>query len=1185
MLNATEAGLTAAQYTDIQEFKKFPAYSILLERYNLSFSQAGDESRTVAGTDAAVNATYLIRAYYASGNLYIETSTDGATWTNRHTDSSDVDHTVPPSLFVTGTTVVCFYYTDAGVIAYVTSSDSGETFGSEQTVGSQSNVEFLAAVSAAKVHVFSHDAPNGRLHYWENDGGWSQTDSAIYWPHLITGFDAITIGSKDLLVFSTLLQTRYGSTRQGIVGMWQANSRWSEHWAIDVVDESETWLYRKWPRLTTNSTLYFLTYYGSDGTEDYPIADRMISRSKNGDYWERPTYSVCSESGAASLLVLDNDAYVVGTGITFISDATRFVGYSPGSGDAAYFGDLTPFVVKGFRSEMGKMRQTTLTLGDEARTLESNWFSGTSTLLLDIDLGWQDEGTALRVPYSIEEVDYARIVDTPNIQDVQISSRDRLAWLFDDTRATDHYKEWLSQLLGRDVFRDETDTGYGGLRHTATDGGYFETENDRLKLKTTNETRQAHNTFTTKMGNGVIRSGVLFATAANDEIVGLTFRCEDWDNYFRLAYENNDDKIHLRRVVDSVVGGSLVSTSALSWSADTDYYLMVKFRYKHITAYYSTDGVTWTQAFAYEDDSSRAHAAEMIEGYVGYIGYGFSDEDEDGYDYDPPGDWGYWDPWPPEEFGQTGALLSGDGSEGVWYLPPNAGTWLERDGTLTGGNDDTEQLGWDPWWFTPQKQNSSDPERAITWRCHVGKLYRSDDNGLTWADKTPSTDPPNDWGDVTAPTVADVTFVQRIDSIYDKDLHIWIAAWQETDSGDLKWRSWFLKTTDDGETYTWYSIQGEMVNIGWFHVQSLHDFDDSEDPARITLTDGENAYGDHPPPYYDGDYATFRNSSDNKTGRWDMDLGRSIPDVTQIRGYLSFFTFPSGHWPDVYFEGSPDASVWTNFGILSSESTSWKWHTEDNAAITIRYVRVRCKSGSNVFHYGRGIYADSFQVYSTGESITDTEYRLLWADLDSESGDYLWCTAYRDGHLYIQRRLVSDLSCDRETDLGEATEAEVDAKAWIAYPMTPFGDASKCYVFGRMDAPASLSGTQHIIKTTDAASTFSSVESGWSTDYCSAFRAGQPLDDQDTLIAIRRKSGGGSTVYYGLAGASIASIGDVSIQVNVDGLTVSNTGDIGIASDAAGSIMVMVIHPPYNTWLDITFNHPATGAVNSLVYL
>lgn len=144
----------------------------------------------------------------------------------------------------------------------------------------------------------------------------------------------------------------------------------------------------------------------------------------------------------------------------------------------------------------------------------------------------------------------------------------------------------------------------------------------------------------------------------------------------------------------------------------------------------------------------------------------------------------------------SGRLMAFDNIQGCYVR----GSWQERNGSLGGSAIQDQHAGLDPWWFTSAKQATFNPASAILWKCDVGAIYRSTNQGVSWTNMTPGTDPPNDASDTPAPEATDVTYFWYEGNIYTNQEHVFGVKWQ---NGSGSWRSWLLKTDDDGTTWTW----------------------------------------------------------------------------------------------------------------------------------------------------------------------------------------------------------------------------------------------------------------------------------------------------------------------------------------------------------------------------------------------
>jgi len=553
--------------------------------------------------------------------------------------------------------------------------------------------------------------------------------------------------------------------------------------------------------------------------------------------------------------------------------------------------------------------------------------------------------------------------------------------------------------------------------------------------------------------------------------------------------------------------------------------------------------------------------------------------------------------WPPDPATSmlTGALLS-FGYDGCWYRPPESTDWAERDTGVVADND--EQGGWDPWWFTPTKQNSSDPNDSILWRCQVGKIYRSTNGGQTWLDVTPTNDPPNDLGDTTAPTAATVTYLQRVDSIHADKLHIFLVGFQEVDSGDSLWRGWLLRTDDDGATYTWQSLSGAQASPPGYVAGQDYTFNF----LLRNSTLGWTVYNDP-----ECDDATFENCTSpcGNGNQWFQDDWVQVGGDREKRINLQYpakFTFTAS----TVTMRRPAKALLAEHGryyLYSSDDYDSGYSTVGSASVTGTgaYVCDNISLGNNVtdkyirikhYTYGQLTTPDNAMMVSIWfEALTlDTSgilgvgARPIRADLDTEDGTTLLVTCWYNDGLYLQEYATSDLSLTKTTSLGNCTLAELNAWTYVAWPVCALYDKAKYYIFGRMTSPTTLSGTQHVIVTGDGATTWASIENGWGANACTAM-----LVNATQIKAIRDADAGNPARLYvgndaGLTFKSNLSFGN-NVGVLPDAFTESGEGDLAAGADTAQATLIIGSESPYSAWSDLTGAHAVASNIRSLTYL
>jgi hypothetical protein len=211
----------------------------------------------------------------------------------------------------------------------------------------------------------------------------------------------------------------------------------------------------------------------------------------------------------------------VGFDKVYESDATRLVGEE--NSDLQV--DVSSRTLN-WQLQRGVISQASTVLGNHDGALDGHSIiNDNNTLLLIREAGYRTGAGDEYAQLTLEQADYIKETDRLPQRHKQVVSRDFMAWMRD--READHYEEWESQLVGYDNYRDDTETGYGGLGHTATQSGWWETANNMLWLMSDNKEGVAFATWDSRIMNGQVKAMVRIETSGNDEYAGLIFRARE----------------------------------------------------------------------------------------------------------------------------------------------------------------------------------------------------------------------------------------------------------------------------------------------------------------------------------------------------------------------------------------------------------------------------------------------------------------------------------------------------------------------------------------------------------------------------------------------------------------------------------------------------------------------------------
>lgn len=525
-----------------------------------------------------------------------------------------------------------------------------------------------------------------------------------------------------------------------------------------------------------------------------------------------------------------------------------------------------------------------------------------------------------------------------------------------------------------------------------------------------------------------------------------------------------------------------------------------------------------------------------------------------------------------------GPAVGADTTDGCYITFNSGASWEERNNLLTVPQRAMEYLIWDPWWFTPDKQNTNDPEQVILWACGLGFVAKSDDAGKHWQDLSPNIgDPPNVADDSPAPTFSDVTIKRVHGDIHTKDEFFFIVEWENASN---VWRGWILKTTDDGTNWTWEGI--EPIGTAGEWVIAPNGF-----KGVFSASGGPLGTG-----VVDQDGASFTISSVQREGSSNHVVGLMIAGYNDGDNKPTFIdstvtlesVVPNISSPTNVRDRDNDCGNTIIFNAASTEPGNMPETLNDNLAFL--YVLV----GAFDFTLSIDTPPDRCSGSAAGE-------RPLETDVDLEDGSRIWVTKWTESEfpgdtaLYLQKYDTSLVVQDAIQIMLTVTMAEVDARTYYISPYCPpffetSGFGSIVYVYGRWD-----DGTvKHLSKSTDEGSSFTDIgDSGtWGTGWVGAFFA----DDTNTLYAF--VNGGSRALYRSLdGGSSWTNLSSLPFDVDPGGVSKHPDGRILISNrDAGGSqSAAYAIGPDYSSWVDAT-GSPAfpsvpasSGGSNAIIWI
>lgn len=643
-----ESGLSAPQYTALTTATTNAKWTVIAHKYNLDFQRQTPAETLLDNEsddwDACASDADDFIVIYSQGDMIVlkEDVSDGTAPAKIATGITNSAKS--PSVFEESGTIYLFTYDGSDIVrttftatSTTLATDSSSTIDPGLAGGEE--LTHLSCTSKDTVHFAVRDGDNVtnlRVAEW-NGSSWDIASSEIYYTYPIQNMEASSSGGIETILIAT--QTpgtvsikvtndeveKYIEASGGIICFTYKSGNWSDHFVIDVVENANDWRMRRGPRVTYMNGMFVATAYSVAGTERFPFATYRIYTSKDGSHWSMGVIMPIDETpdrrGIKIVNVGDTLVAVEGRYV-YTTDSTLFVGHSPTSVQV----DLTNYINE-YSITQDKGMQADMTVDNSDGTFTGHSIINKDNTILMVHRAGFGENL---IQIAETEVDYIDYDGDPSNKIITIVARDRMAWISDKTQS-EEARYWEGQLVGADRYSDYTKTRYGGMRHTATQEGSWDTVDSLLQLRSSNERGVSFNTFKSYMWNGSYETSFKLAELNNGEYAGIVFRAIDKDNSLEARYIESSDVIS---IIQTLGGSSqtIATSSTLGWDNLNWHHMKVEFRYGKIVVLVSEDKITWTIKLTHiqegQHDPGTYGPIVLDNGYVGQSGKGYAPEIE-----------------------------------------------------------------------------------------------------------------------------------------------------------------------------------------------------------------------------------------------------------------------------------------------------------------------------------------------------------------------------------------------------------------------------------------------------------------------------------------------------------------------------------------------------------------------------
>lgn len=127
----------------------------------------------------------------------------------------------------------------------------------------------------------------------------------------------------------------------------------------------------------------------------------------------------------------------------------------------------------------------------------------------------------------------------------------------------------------------------------------------------------------------------------------------------------------------------------------------------------------------------------------------------------------------------------------------------------------------------------------------------------------------------------------------------------------------------------------------------------------------------------------------------------------------------------------------------------------------------------------------------------------IWMAVNGTTGALAWVTTWADNSLRLMKINNDDVpTISAEYTLGNATQWQMENKYFTASPACALDSTDEVWVYGRMNNPQSL-GLTHVIKSSNAGTSFTSVKNDLDLDWVGSMRVGMGSGGSRNIYGVR----------------------------------------------------------------------------------